>query len=83
MKRIVFSVIGITTGLLILLHITSHPPLQNLSEPKLKQEYVIKPEPSVDHSLFEELQRGFASTQAVTEACIECHNQRNDRRQNQ
>ncbi|MGM0376995.1 MAG: tetrathionate reductase family octaheme c-type cytochrome [Bacteroidota bacterium] len=75
MKKIVFSVIGITTGLLILLNLISHPPLQNLSELKLKQEYAIKPEPSVDHSLFEELQNEFTSPQAVTEACIECHNQ--------
>ncbi|MFO8002244.1 MAG: cytochrome C, partial [Marinilabilia sp.] len=76
MKKVVFSIIVITIGLLALLHITHQPPLQNLSELKLKQKYAIKPESSVDHSLFSELRQDFSSPQEVTERCIECHNQR-------
>ncbi len=75
MKKVVLSVILITIGLLALLHVTYRPPLQNLSELKLKQKYAVKPEPSVDHSLFSELQHEFSSPQEVTGACIECHNQ--------
>ncbi|PWE01231.1 tetrathionate reductase family octaheme c-type cytochrome [Marinilabilia rubra] len=76
MKKVVLSVIAITIGILILLHIAYKPPLPNLGELKLKQEFAIKPEPDVDHSLFPELQKTFKTPQEVTEACIECHNQR-------
>ncbi|WP_010663284.1 tetrathionate reductase family octaheme c-type cytochrome [Marinilabilia salmonicolor] len=76
MKKVVFSIILSSIGILILIHIAYDPPLPNLGELKLKQEYAIKPTPSVDHTLFEELQKDFNSPQEVTEACIECHNQR-------
>jgi octaheme c-type cytochrome (tetrathionate reductase family) len=40
----------------------------------LKNKFAIKDSSSVDHSLFTELQKSFASPQEVTSACLECHN---------
>ncbi|SFD68741.1 tetrathionate reductase family octaheme c-type cytochrome [Thermophagus xiamenensis] len=76
MQKVVFSVIVFTLALLALLRILYTPPLPNLKEMKLRQEYAIKPKPAVDHSLFPELQKDFKTPQEVTEACIGCHNQR-------
>lgn len=42
----------------------------------LKQEYALKPVPSVDHSKLEVLQRNFNTPQDVTRACISCHTER-------
>ncbi|HVO12884.1 MAG TPA: tetrathionate reductase family octaheme c-type cytochrome [Vicinamibacteria bacterium] len=42
----------------------------------LHRRYAKKPVPSVDHTKFSQLQRRFASPQQVTEACISCHNGR-------
>jgi len=48
----------------------------NLKLEKLKQEYAIKPIPSVDHSKLPELQREFKTPQDVTETCNACHTER-------
>ncbi|MBN1184498.1 MAG: tetrathionate reductase family octaheme c-type cytochrome [Bacteroidales bacterium] len=45
----------------------------NLKLEKLKQEYAIKPVPSVDHAKLPELQKDFKTPQEVTEACNGCH----------
>ena len=45
----------------------------NLKYEKLKQEYAVKPIPSVNHSLLEPLQKEFKTPQEVTEACMSCH----------
>lgn len=42
----------------------------------LKEKYSIKTQSSVDHSLFPELKKKFNTPQAVTAACISCHNGR-------
>jgi octaheme c-type cytochrome (tetrathionate reductase family) len=74
MKHTVLGIIIITVITLGFLQLTHRPQLQNLAEFKLKQTYAVKPEPSVDHKQFEELQKVFKSPQEVTEACIKCHN---------
>ena len=43
---------------------------------KLKEQYPKKVIPSVDHSKFAILQQKFTSPQAVTKACLTCHNLR-------
>lgn len=48
----------------------------NLKQEVLKQEYSIKPLPSVDHSKFPVLQADFKTPQDVTETCISCHTER-------
>jgi octaheme c-type cytochrome (tetrathionate reductase family) len=42
----------------------------------LKEKYSRKYSPAVDHTKFAELQKQFSSPQAVTAACISCHNLR-------
>ncbi len=70
MKKIqFFSIILVSIGILALKHIAYDHPLPNLSELKLQQKYAIKSSASVDHKLFEELQKNFGSPQEVTEAC--------------
>lgn len=46
----------------------------NIKLEALKIKYAIKDSSSVDHSLFEELQKEFQTPQEVTEACLSCHN---------
>ncbi len=76
MKRTVLAIIVSTLFIVVLLQITHRPPVQNLAQFKLKQKYALKHHPSVDHTLFTELQREFKTPQEVTEACIGCHNER-------
>ena len=53
--------------------------LMKLKE-KYSNEYLsrLRDSPSVDHSKFEVLQKKFSSPQDVTEACISCHNERDN-----
>ncbi len=44
----------------------------------LKEEYSEKHQPAVDHSLFPQLNKEFASAKEVTAECITCHNKRHD-----
>ena len=41
---------------------------------KLREKYSRNENPSVDHSKFSQLQKKFATPQAVTVACVSCHN---------
>ncbi len=45
---------------------------------KLKAKYAEKHTPSVDHAKFDALKKKFTTPQQVTEACISCHNKRQD-----
>jgi len=50
--------------------------IYNLNLEKLKQEYALKPVPSVDHSKLKVLNKEFNSPQEVTNACLSCHTER-------
>ena len=62
--------------LLVLIVITHREATYNLNLENLKQEYALKPVPSVDHGKLEALQRNFKTPQDVTRACISCHTER-------
>ncbi len=76
MKNSILVLIGAVVIILILVNILHDDMYYNLKLEELKQEYAIKPLPSVDHTQFPELQKDFESPQEVTAACISCHNQR-------
>ncbi len=76
-KVITYSIIT-TILVLLLVNILHRPDPINLAQYKLKQEFVFKHTPSVDHSKFDILQKDFETPQEVTEACITCHNQRHE-----
>lgn len=77
MKRTIISIILLTVFVLVLINIfTTEDEYYNLKLEQLKQEYAIKPVPSVDHSKLPALQKEFATPQDVTEACIGCHTER-------
>ncbi len=69
-------VVMVMAFLLFLVNILHVEEPYNLEQEVLKQEYSIKPIPSVDHSKFEVLQTDFKTPQDVTEACISCHTER-------
>jgi octaheme c-type cytochrome (tetrathionate reductase family) len=76
MRRILFALIvlgGIAAMVVSALHKPDDEPtpLTQLSE-----RYRTKAKPSVDHSLFSQLQKPFATPQDVTAACVACHNGR-------
>lgn len=74
--RNMLGVIGIVIAALILVNIFHRDKTYNVKLEKLKQEYLKKPVPSVDHSKLPALQREFKTPQEVTEACISCHTER-------
>lgn len=76
MTRFITYVILLTVIVLIAVNVFHREEPLNLSQYELKQQYAVKPKSSVDHSLFEVLQKQFTSPQEVTEACLTCHNQR-------
>jgi octaheme c-type cytochrome (tetrathionate reductase family) len=76
MKRTIIIIIGAIVIGLVLTNVLHNEVYFNLKLEKLKQEYAIKPVPSVDHSKFEVLNREFKTPQEVTETCISCHNER-------
>ncbi len=69
-------VVTIVAFLLFIVNILHVEEPYNLKQEVLKQEYSIKPIPSVDHSKFEVLQVDFKTPQEVTETCISCHTER-------
>ncbi|KOH45723.1 cytochrome C [Sunxiuqinia dokdonensis] len=71
-RNILFTIIAILV-VLILVNVLHEAPTYNLKLETLKQEYAIKPTPSVDHSKLEILQQNFETPQEVTAACISCH----------
>ncbi len=77
MKRTISAVILLVIGVLVLINIfNTEEEYYNLKLEQLKQEYAIKPVPSVNHSLLPQLQREFSTPQEVTETCISCHTER-------
>jgi octaheme c-type cytochrome (tetrathionate reductase family) len=78
MKRSIGVIVVVTIGLIAAIQLLHNPPLPNLNEYKLKQKYAERPQSSVDHSQFKELQRIFKTPQDVTETCIGCHNKRHE-----
>lgn len=76
MKRAIFILIGIVFIALVITNLVNTETYYNLKLEKLKQEYAIKPIPSVDHRKFEILHQDFKSPQDVTETCITCHTER-------
>ena len=63
----------ILLALIILLH---KEETYNIHLEQLKQEYAIRPTPSVDHSKLEVLDHDFATPQDVTRTCNSCHTER-------
>ena len=76
MNRPILIVVAVVVLALILVKSLHKEVYYNLKLEKLKQEYAIKPVPSVDHSKFEVLQKEFKSPQDVTGVCISCHTER-------
>ena len=77
MKRAIAGIIVFSVFLLVLIHLfNTEDEYYNLKLEALKQEYAIKPVPSIDHRKLPDLQREFATPQEVTEACIACHTER-------
>lgn len=76
MKRSILIIIGAVLFGLVLTNLLHNETYYNLKLEKLKQQYAIKPIPSVDHRKFEVLQKEFNTPQDVTEACISCHTER-------
>jgi len=76
MQKALISTTIIIILTIILVMIFHEEETYNLRLEHLKQEYAIKPVSSIDHSKLPELQRGFATPQDVTEACISCHTER-------
>jgi octaheme c-type cytochrome (tetrathionate reductase family) len=77
MKRTITGLILGSIFLLVLINLfNSEDEYYNLKLEELKQEYAIKPLPSIDHSKLPALQREFATPQEVTEVCISCHTER-------
>ena len=76
MKRVFLAVIivGVVIGMI------TTALQKNSEEPtplaRLKEQYAKKAKPSVDHTLFAQLNKKFARPQEVTAACISCHNGR-------
>ena len=78
MKKIILilSLIGIIIfGVINYLTIKNYDPT-NLD--KLKEKYPKDYSPSTDHSRFEVLKKKFNSPQEITEACLSCHNGRDE-----
>jgi octaheme c-type cytochrome (tetrathionate reductase family) len=77
MKRVIAGIIVFSVFLLVLIHLFNvEDEYYNLKLEALKQEYAIKPVPSIDHRKLPDLQREFSTPQEVTEACIACHTER-------
>jgi len=74
MARNIVLVFAITIAVLVIINILHSESEPNIKLETLKIEHAIKDTASVDHSLFEELQKDFESPQEVTMACISCHN---------
>ena len=77
MKRTIATLLFLVVAVLVFINFfNTEEEYYNLKLEKLKQEYAIKPEPSVNHSLLRPLQKEFTTPQEVTEACISCHTER-------
>ncbi len=77
MKKTIAGIIFVFLLVVILIHLfNTEDEYYNLKLEKLKQEYAIKPVPSIDHSKLPQLQREFSTPQEVTETCIACHTER-------
>ncbi|NBC81978.1 MAG: tetrathionate reductase family octaheme c-type cytochrome [Bacteroidetes bacterium] len=76
MNRAIVAVIIAVISILVLVNLMHSDEKVNLKLERLKQEYALKPVPSVDHNKLPALQRTFNSPQEVTEACISCHTER-------
>ncbi|UCC44593.1 MAG: tetrathionate reductase family octaheme c-type cytochrome [Candidatus Zixiibacteriota bacterium] len=74
-KNLVITTVSVAAvlTLIVLLH---KEETYNVHLEKLKQEYAIKPTPSVDHSKLALLRQDFETPQDVTRACIFCHTER-------
>jgi octaheme c-type cytochrome (tetrathionate reductase family) len=77
MKKTIIGFILIFIVAVVLINITNtNNEFYNLKLEELKQQYAIKPVPTIDHSKLPELQRDFTSPQEVTETCNVCHTER-------
>lgn len=77
MKKTIIGFILIFIVAVVLINITNtNNEFYNLKLEELKQQYAIKPVPTIDHSKLPELQRDFATPQEVTETCNVCHTER-------
>jgi octaheme c-type cytochrome (tetrathionate reductase family) len=76
MKKVILPVALMLVLLIMAVHLFHRPELPNLNHLQLQQQFSVKPVASVDHTQFEQLQKVFATPQDVTEACIDCHNER-------
>jgi octaheme c-type cytochrome (tetrathionate reductase family) len=74
MLRNIFAVFGLVILALAAIVFFNEEKPPNLKTELLKNEYALKDSSSVDHRLFPELQKDFASVQQVTLACLSCHN---------
>ena len=72
-RRIVIPLIVVVAVIAAIQLLHKEKPFYDLKLEKLRQEYAIKPVPSVDHSKFTILQSDFETPQEVTEACLTCH----------
>lgn len=73
MNKKIIAVIVLVIAVLVLVNILHEEKTENLNLTELKQKYLTKPVPSVDHSKLPQLQKNFNTPQEVTETCLTCH----------
>lgn len=76
MKKNLFLISLGVIVILVLINIFHTDDIYNLQLEGLRQQYALKPVPSVNHSKLPELQVAFDTPQDVTEACLSCHTER-------
>ncbi|MBI9071611.1 MAG: tetrathionate reductase family octaheme c-type cytochrome [Melioribacteraceae bacterium] len=75
-KKNIFVTMILVIFVLILVNVFHDKDNYNLRLEKLRQEYAIPKESSIDHSKLPVLQKTFKTPQEVTETCIACHTER-------
>lgn len=76
MKRFIIPLIALAVAAVFFITLITKKTSEPSPLAELKEQFVKKEKPSVDHSKFSQLKKHFTKPQDVTAACIDCHNER-------